>query len=43
MAKCMLRCSANETGVLEVPVILERIIGTQTVEVCTNVKVEVHK
>jgi len=37
------RCSANETGVLEVPVILERILGTQTVEVCTYVKVEVHK
>ena len=37
------RCFANETSMQAVPVILERISGQTTVEVCTTVNVEVHR
>jgi len=37
------RCSANVTAMQEVPVILEKITGQSTVEVCTTVSMEIHK
>ncbi|XP_023349799.1 uncharacterized protein LOC111718439 isoform X2 [Eurytemora carolleeae] len=36
------RCAANETSQREIPVIIERVSGQTTEEICTTVKVEIH-